>query len=137
MHAHFAITNDSKFFKFSNISINSLYLRIINSKIEKDNYKQIKSVCIATASSLLHNHFGYSFSIKTEIIYIYIYIILVRIIIVCGLRLLDKLFARENGYNIAKSVAPFLVAVCCLSQQIWSYAGTYQYNYIHNCYYYY
>ena len=37
-----------------------------------------------------------------------------------GLSCLNKPFARENGYDIAKSVAPFLVDVCCLPHKIQS-----------------
>ena len=48
-HAHFAITNNSICLKFDTISKYSLYLRLIESKIQTHNWKHRKLVCIATA----------------------------------------------------------------------------------------
>ena len=49
LHAHFAITDNPMSLKFDNISKYSLYLRIIESEVQNNNYKQRKLVCIATA----------------------------------------------------------------------------------------
>ena len=82
-------------------------------------YEKRRLLCAATALVLYTTNFSYSFSFETifrnvinYFLYDYYYLISYS-----KVKVKILLLAGGIGCNTANSVAPFFVAVCCLSQQ--------------------